>query len=428
MPAARYWRFKSLQIPGGGFLEISELQLFEGATQRTGTLTSSVSPTSGSVSDLGDNNLNTRCYWFEATAEDPSFWIKFDFGSGNAYNIDGFKQGGFDNSSRYIQSCVVEYSNDNTNWTSISNTISGLTYPGNYTLSSIIALEFNITPEVYVLDNTLLGNILSVLNVTPLAFFQAPSPLGSLDAIANIQPLVFVQIESPLGTLDALANQWAAIASAPSMLGDAQALSWHLFARVDVPSMLGAANPLAVHDFTGQLGDATTYYVMDLIGPSGTVRAPISSWQATLQTGLSNYVQCVVPAVSAYVDTINAATQFVVSRRVVLPGDVVIEYEMARAPVQTVSLDQGPSRYTATISGYSSGFAPDEDPSAVYNRTLQDIRSISVATGGTRVRCSIDWLLRPSHRVYAGSRNFVASYINYYVGNNDAYMEVGERT
>jgi hypothetical protein len=200
------------------------------------------------------------------------------------------------------------------------------------------------------------------------------------------------------------------------------------FARADVPSMLGAANPLATHDFTSVIGDATTYYVMDLTTPSGLVRVPISSWQATLQSGLSNYVQCVVPAVSDYVSAINAATQFKISRLVDVPGLATpLTYEMATAPVQTTTFDQGPFRYTCTISGYSSGFAPNETPSAAYNRIMQGIRSISINQGGTRVRCSIDWLLRPSQRVFASSEEFVVSYINYYVGEGDAYMEVGER-
>ena len=199
-------------------------------------------------------------------------------------------------------------------------------------------------------------------------------------------------------------------------------------ARLSVDSPLGASTPLATHDFTEVIGDATTYYVMDLTTPGGTVRVPISSWQATLQTGLSNYVQCVVPAVSAYVSAINSATQFKISRLVDVPGLAApLTYEMATAPVQTTTFDQGPFRYTCTISGYSTGFAPNETPPAAYNRIMQGIRSISINQGGTRVRCSIDWLLRPSQRVFASSEEFVVSYINYYVGDGDAYMEVGER-
>jgi|GEM_PF-1473807 len=281
----------------------------------------------------------------------------------------------------------------------------------------------------------------------PAAKAADPGPLGSPNVLALVEPMAIASTEGPLGRPQILGQQSLAYASAPSILGpeqvtgwqlfgradapsvlgNANLLAWHLFARADVPSMLGAATTLAVHDFTGQLGDATTYYVMDLTTPSGTVRVPISSWQATLQTGLSNYVQCVVPAVQSYVTQINAATQFKILRRVVLPDGFVIEYQMASGPLQTVTLDQGPFRYTATIAGYSSGFAINETPSPAYNRTMSGLRSVSVSEGKARVRCSIDWLLRPSQRVFAGDRNFIASYINYYVGNNDAYMEVGER-
>jgi hypothetical protein len=286
-------------------------------------------------------------------------------------------------------------------------------------------------------------------NSGPLVARAADSgPLGSPSILALVEPRAIALAEGPLGQPEVLGQQSLAYASAPSMLGpeqivawhlfaradvptmlgNANPLAWHLFARADVPSMLGSATPLATHDFTEVIGDATTYYVMDLTTPSGIVRVPISSWQATLQTGLSNYVQCVVPAVSAYVSAINSATQFKISRLVDVPGLAApLTYEMATAPVQTTTFDQGPFRYTCTISGYSSGFAPNETPPAAYNRIMQGIRSISINQGGRRVRCSIDWLLRPAQRVFASSEEFVVSYINYYVGDGDAYMEVGER-
>lgn len=274
-------------------------------------------------------------------------------------------------------------------------------------------------------------------------------PLGNVDVYGYIEPRALASDAGPLGAELILAQQWAGLvsapsvlgpeqfvtwlsifgrASAPSMLGNENLLAWHLFGLANASSMLGEANSIASHDFTSAIGDALAYYVMDLTTPSGVIRVPISSWQATLQTGLSNYVQCVVPAVSAYVSAINAATQFKISRLVDVPGLASpLSYEMASAPVQTTTFDQGPFRYTCTISGYSSGFAPNETPSAAYNRIMQGIRSISINQSGTRVRCSIDWLLRPSQRVFASSEEFVVSYINYYVGEGDAYMEVGER-
>jgi hypothetical protein len=261
----------------------------------------------------------------------------------------------------------------------------------------------------------------------PEIYFEESGPLGNVNILSALEVQADITDFGPLGQPAVLSNNICGLISVPSILASASSLVFHLFGQVQVASPLGASNSLLNHDFTGQLGDATTYYVMELTTPGGTVRVPISSWQATLQTGLSNYVQCVVPAAQSYITQINAATQFKILRQVTLPNGFVVEYQMANGPVQTVTLNQGPFRYTAIIEGYSSGFAINETPDPAYNRTLQGLRSVSVSGGNVRVRSAIDWLLRPSQRVFAGDRNFVASYINYYVGNNDAYMEVGER-
>ena len=167
---------------------------------------------------------------------------------------------------------------------------------------------------------------------------------------------------------------------------------------------------------------------MDLITPTGTVRVPISSWQATLQTGSSNYVQCVIPACTVWVSAILAATEFVIFRRATLPNGTAIELEMARAPADQAQFDQGPQRHTCTLSGYSDAFAEDLDPPATYDRTLAGVRSISSGEGSLRVRCAIDWLLRPGHRAFVNGTPFVVGYINYYAPSGfDAYMDAGSR-
>lgn len=197
-------------------------------------------------------------------------------------------------------------------------------------------------------------------------------------------------------------------------------------AHIAAPSPLSPAKAVAFHDFTAQLGDTITHYVMDLLTPTGTYRVPISSWQATLQTGSSNYVQCVIPACSQWVDTLNAATEFVIWRRAVLPSGAAIEYEMARAPADTPAFDQSPSRHTCTLSGYSDAFAESLDPPAAYDRELTGLRTISSGSS-LRVRCAVDWLLRPGHRAYVQGAPFVVRYINYYAPSGfDSYMDVGE--
>lgn len=195
---------------------------------------------------------------------------------------------------------------------------------------------------------------------------------------------------------------------------------------VSVPSPLGTLALLAYHDFTPLMGDAIARYVMDLITPDGTVRVPISSWQATLQSGSSSYVQCVVPACTPWVDAINTATEFVIYRRADVPGTALaIEYEMARSATEQAQFDQGPQRYTCTLSGYPDAFAESLDPPAVYDRTLSGVRSVS-SGAGLRVRCAVDWLLRPGHRAYVGAVPFVVRFINYYANATDSYMDVGE--
>lgn len=198
-------------------------------------------------------------------------------------------------------------------------------------------------------------------------------------------------------------------------------------ARLSMASPLGAPAVRANHDFTRLLGDVISVYVMDLITPTGRVRVPISSWQATLQTGASNYVQCVVPGCTVWAAAINAATEFAISRRAVLPGGQAVEVEMARAPAETAIFDQGPSRYTCTLSGYSTAFGANTDPAAAYDRTLTGVRSVSSGTT-RRVRCAVDWLLRPGQRCFVQGTPMLVGYINYYAPTGfDSYMDVGEQ-
>lgn len=198
---------------------------------------------------------------------------------------------------------------------------------------------------------------------------------------------------------------------------------------VRAPSPLGAPSILAINDFTGLLDPTLAdRYVMDLIGPGGTVRVPISSWQATIQSARANFVQCVVPAATPYMSAINAASEFVVLRRSQTRDGDWVEHEMARAALQTTSYDRGPYRGTATLSGYTAAVALSQDaPPVVYSRALPGVRSISVGDGGVRARCAIDWLLRPGHTASADGETFVVGYINYYVNANDSYCDVGER-
>lgn len=271
------------------------------------------------------------------------------------------------------------------------------------------------------------------LATTPNAVIStALTPLGSVQSIVLAQTSAIASLVGVMGASQVLAaNRVDALLQISSPLGNvlSQATA-NVNILGNLGSPLGQPKILGFHDYTDKIvGDYPDYYVVDLIDSVGSrQRVAVSSWQATLQSGLSNYVQCVVPAVADKVDAINNAIKFIIFRRTEIPGVGVVEQLMAESGINTAVFDRGPNRYTCTLSGYTTGFfEAEENPSSLYDRVLQDVRSISVAESGIRVRCSIDWLLRPSQRAYVSDRDFIVSFINYYVGNNDAYMDVGER-
>ncbi len=200
---------------------------------------------------------------------------------------------------------------------------------------------------------------------------------------------------------------------------------------VAVHSPLGFARVIVEHDWTGLLagGGAVEFYVCDLIDDGEVVaRLPISSWQGTARLDASSYLQAVVPAVADHVSIINSLSDsaiFSVSRGARLPTGEVIVSEMARSVIDEVQLDQGAQRYTCTLSGYSAAIGEPitETPPA---RTLQGVRSVSSSTGSVRVRCEVDWFLKPGAPAVAGALALVPTYISYFVGNGDAYMDAGE--
>lgn len=245
---------------------------------------------------------------------------------------------------------------------------------------------------------------------------------------------VRVAADSPLGAPVVLAEfpQAASIAAASPLGLPSVLVQISNGAAIVAPSPLLAPGPIFVgwHDFTGLLGDVISRYVMDLDTPGGTVRVPVSSWQATLQAGAASYLQCVIPAATDYTAALESATAFTVRRRAIAPDGLAVEYVMATAPAQTLRFDRGPQRNTCTLSGYTAASAPigEDPPPAIYDRALVGVRSVSSGAGGMRARCSIDWTLRPGHRAFVDGAPLVVSYINYYVNGNDAYADVGERT
>jgi len=279
----------------------------------------------------------------------------------------------------------------------------------NTTLSITVA---TITPEGVLSDDSGPLGAPSVLARAPVyGWVEVDGPLGAPALFGQITILGWIEVSSPL-------NETVAV------LGDV-----HRAAVIVVDSPLTEnVGVLGFHDFTGQVGTSPTRYVMDLVTPSGVVRVPISSWQSTQQVDQSCYAQCVVPACFRWTEYIDAATEFVVYRAAKNTAGETFEHEMVRSPIEQIAYDRGARNYTATISGYGAALVVDEEPPAIYDRTLTGVRSVSVYNGQMRIRCVIDWLLRPGHRAYVDeTTSFIVDYINYYSNDYDSYMDVGER-
>lgn len=250
------------------------------------------------------------------------------------------------------------------------------------------------------------------------ADFTPPGPFAPISAYSSAS--------GPLGAPSVLgAALVAAMSSAAGPLGAVRVVALQaIAARVFAPSPLSAAPAVfAIHDFSVLLDAASTSnYLMDLTTPGGVVRVPISSWQATLRAEEDNYVQCVVPACQDWVETIAVATAFEIIRRAVTSAGDKVQIVIASAPLEAPTLAQGANNYSATLSGYS----PPIDAPAAVERALTDIRTVFTYSTGYRVRCAIDWLLRPGHTATFNGTDFQVRYISYYVQGDDAFMDVGQ--
>lgn len=209
---------------------------------------------------------------------------------------------------------------------------------------------------------------------------------------------------------------------ATTMLGASSALGTFYERQVmaAMPAMLGVPRVLSTHDFYNFLSDDPRHlYTMELQTSTGAVRVPISSWQATLNAEDASFVQCVVPAADRWIDELDDAGSFVIFRKTTLIDGRSIEVALAGAPLETLSFADG--RVTATLQGYLTDLLVGGSASPA----LAGILNVFVSDAGIRVRCAIDWQLKPGMICYYNGTPIVVEYINYYVTQGQAYMDVG---
>ena len=137
MPSYRYYKLHGISV-AGGFFQISDFNLTNGGTRVGGaTLTASSAPDNPPLSNFDDASTGTQNYWDATIAEGGGFYVRWDFGS--ATPVDGCKLAGHNEATYFPSGFTVSGSADGSTWSELG-VFSGLSYPGNYTYTSVLTL------------------------------------------------------------------------------------------------------------------------------------------------------------------------------------------------------------------------------------------------------------------------------------------------
>lgn len=104
MPAHKYWQARLFATPTPATLELSELQLWSGATRvdAPATLTANTAPSTGTLATLKDDSTATGAYW---SGGGESVVLTWAFASATA--VDGIKIGSRTTASRFPSSLIL---------------------------------------------------------------------------------------------------------------------------------------------------------------------------------------------------------------------------------------------------------------------------------------------------------------------------------
>ncbi len=133
--AARYWRVIALDTYGREALAVSALHLYAAGARvdAAATVSCTIAPASGSVTDLQSTALTATVEWPRAAYGSGGFAIVWDFGS--AVDVDALRIGALDK-ARFPAFITLQSSDDGAAW-AIYSAAAGVTYPGAGTLSGL---------------------------------------------------------------------------------------------------------------------------------------------------------------------------------------------------------------------------------------------------------------------------------------------------
>lgn len=136
MAAHRYWRLVGFATYGGAALELSEARLYASGSLADGsaTLTCTVAPTTGALSDLRDGSTASAVSWAAGKYKASSFALVWDLTWSGA-SVDAVKIGSGASIKTFPCLLALQWSDDGAAWTSY-DTIVGAVYPGAFSLSA----------------------------------------------------------------------------------------------------------------------------------------------------------------------------------------------------------------------------------------------------------------------------------------------------
>lgn len=138
MAIHRYWRLTGFATLGNTALELSEARIYEGGVvaDAAATLTATIAPASGAVTDLRDGVASAVVSWPYAIYSAPSFALVWDFGAGLGVDQAQLRLGSGSTQANFALDLTLQSSDDGALWANFGSRES-ITWPGAMALTAV---------------------------------------------------------------------------------------------------------------------------------------------------------------------------------------------------------------------------------------------------------------------------------------------------
>jgi hypothetical protein len=260
------------------------------------------------------------------------------------------------------------------------------------------------------------------------AFAALPGAEGTLSAQAYLVPDARISLPGAEGVVSAMVAPYEQVSV--SLLGPEGQVQCKAFNDWTTATLPGRPNELF-----------RIYYrfIIRKFGgtPDENIIAPISSFQCTLRPSderASSYFQVVIPNGDLYISRIRQMimadiTRFSVERFAQFSRGQGAGILIALAQVKDVTYNQGPTNATITLQSWDryESFSDYPENNAIH---IKSPMSVSIS-GGYRVRCAIEWWIRPGVIAFVDHpvipNPFLVEWVNMYVNADTEYMDIGGR-